>query len=152
MNKSQVFATGALIFLGLICIVFLLILPRIMVQGGSITENLNGIDAKLDWFNQKPFSLINFTQKGTELTLVIKNNSENDMTLERVCVNQTNCDSEHVTLTLGGTIVKIIETDENCQIGYEFNFVAEDIFFEYCDENGEKLVQLAENPLIGFCS
>ena len=151
MLKAKILGFGAIVLLFLVSAAFFFIIPKIMAQSTSVIGSEESVLMKSGWKEARPFSVTNFMQRGNDLMLVMKNESEETLILERVCISENECDSRSATVSVGGTIVRLIEVDFECSLGKDFSFETDGIFFEY-SQNGKKLVQKAENSIIGLCS
>ena len=148
---------GTIEYLVIIAIVIVIalvvvgLLLQVMNSGSGVPET----QAKATWKSGTPFAIIDWGQSGTEVTVVIQNNSGgslgfNSMTLETGgAAADTNSDVNG-NMAAGSTkVITFVET--TCASGNKFSYPKTGISFNYNTTNINNKTQTAYADILGTC-
>ncbi len=151
MLKIKVIVVGAIVFFTLILAAFFFLLPGVQSQSSSVMGSEESATAKADWADARPFSITNYMQRGDDLMLILRNESNADLVIIKTCISETKCQNREDSVKKGETVIRLIPVGEDCDLGEAFNYGADEIVFEYT-ENGEKKLQNGEAAITGTCT
>jgi len=147
-----------------IIVVIALIVVGLLIQTLSIGGGISETQSKSIWKTSEPFAIDQFTQSGTVLTLVVRNNSGKVLTLTDVNIGDftdtTENDGNSINnVNFAPNEKQVITIDlltgsssGSCEIGDIFSFNADDVTFSYDTEDIENLIQVGTGDLTGTCS
>ncbi len=142
-NRAQ----GTIEYLIIIAIVIVISLVLIsIIFGLSNINNISENDAKLKWKTSTDWAITDWYSSPTQLTIVLKNNSNSNLTLNFVTINDTN----NNTLTQKDFIQgeeKTLIFNKNCTKDFFYNSIE----ISYSSSLILNRKQISEIPILGKC-
>jgi len=147
-------AQGTIEYLVIIAIVIVIalvvvgLLLQVMNSGSGVPET----QAKATWKSAEPLAIIDWGVNGTAVTLVLRNNSAESITVNRVTLNSSDKnDTVDKTMAPGSTYTVRITDATGCTAGSKYSYPKEDIDINYNTTNINNKRQNALADIIGTC-
>jgi hypothetical protein len=153
-------AQGTIEYLVIIAIVVVIalvvvgLLLQIMGQGGGVTES----SARATWKSSTPFAITDYSRATTTLTMAVRNNSADTLTLWKVCVDSTpDCNATGYTnIPAQGsqliTISSLSATNAPCAVaGTKYAIPKANIYIDYNTATINGAREYANADIVGTC-
>ena len=147
MNKTCKTAQGTIEYLIIIAIVVVISLFLIsIIVGLSNIGNISENDSKLKWENATDWAITDWYANETQLTIVLKNNSISNLTLNFVTIDDTNNNTLTQNL-FSPNEEKLLTFNKDCNKSYLYNLIE----INYSSSLIQNRKQSAVAPILGKC-
>ena len=151
MEKKGQGTIEYLVIIAIVIVIALVVvglLLQVMNSGSGVPET----QAKATWKSTEPLAIIDWGVVGTEVTLILRNNSSETITVNQVTLNS---DDKNETvdkaMASGATYTVTIFDATGCTTGSKYSYPKENIDINYNTVNINNKTQNALADIVGTC-